>query len=397
MDQYSTISETLFVTGPSSTGKTTLVKQYLDKHSKLHVYIDCAVLSTPSQLYSDIIKGLTEDDNLSVYSPISFATTLLSLLKKKKRVRSRKFHIVLDNAHWLKNTNLSSCLPLLLHLDEFFDEPVDSSSRYYVQLILVTSMRLDVFSNLYPPGIRDKIVSRCKVVALGPWSKKELIERISSCPPTLRPESYPTLVNNVVNLNYNYKTRDYIDLKYLCEMAFERFIQEFPNDEEIDMAFYKKNKLPDTMKELTVVESTKIGLSWDMMLLITGAYIASFSTSRDDKVNFVKSNRKTKRRKTVTDNFCQGIKPFTLERLLQIYRRLSDSSMHERVENSRREDLVDSILANIRTLIDLKFLRNVGEDGLGSLTKLSIADYVDYKYAKLLAKNCDVQLDDYLK
>lgn len=409
----------IFVTGLPCSGKTTSIERVIKKHKEyIHVIINCNQIFKTSALYIHILKSLIKsldivyqvpDQVLPVQEFVYHYEQLSKLTVKKGFTKTL---LVFDRVERYKNNSMIETLPVFVSLQD-------------VNLVMVTCRApIDIFNSLKDVTIRKVIYNRLKVIEIAPLKKEELTNFVLEQPPCKHEDLYKTFANNVVLMLYDYSTKNYIEIRSYCQQNFEHFLDFFkarvkvtlvkerlikPSEEvtdsileELDIhrrhgfitevvvsfleSFKEMNRNVGADMRNVSFKKVEHTVVLGMGILIVAAYIAAYTRPSHDKRNFVKFQKRT-RCSTRLNCVEDGAKLFTMERVLQIYKALSNL-----ISDKPTQELPDSVLGDLQALEDLGIIKCHTGDGLSTLTQYKISPNLSKDYVKFLAQS-DLELD----
>lgn len=411
------------VTGMPSVGKTAIVEYVLnfDENYK-YSFINCNTVDTvtSNQFYATIINDLSSKLGKKVTKvKINSARDFIDAFEELNKFKSRydKLIVALDRIEFLKKSSILDCLTILA--------TVPNLKLIFISTESASSIIQDYFKSQW---LQSSLATRLVSVELAPWQKKDIIHQICKIEPFKEPELYRKFVNNIVQIVYNSNTKDFVELRSYCQENYCKFIDFYKrerneylrkkepklrkkSDEELDklkesydiqlsreyenhilasfLASFK-NICQDRDVWSSAEVNTDAKIEMEKGILIVAAYIAANTKPSDDKRNFVRFQKK--KLKKEDDNYHQ-MKPFTLERLVQIYKALCyDSSGQARGDMF---DIPDSLLSVVKTLEDLKIITLTGGDGFDAQSRFTLSKHLTRDYFKKLADTNEIQINHY--
>jgi len=416
------------ISGLPSVGKTTFVTRFLDKE-KCYVYahINCYHVATPTKLYSCIAESLGTGHKIRARGRTE-TSLIRSLLDFKeffqdyhqsvtKNTRTTRIFVILDHVELFKRTSLMEAVVSLSTIPDML-------------LILITESVYETLDTIKAAAPRLRIQNRTSIIELAPWTKSDLIQLILLQPPRQFDDLYRKFVNNVVAIVHSKNTNDPVEIRSFCQENFGTFIEFYKtrikalakkngmldsdssdiSDSELEeysvdsmyisssiCSFLDSFKTMVARKDIRSIDQRnldiKVALGTNIM--IVAAYVAAYTRPSHDKRNFVKFQKKRLPKRANSDyvSTVSSNRPFTLERLLQIYACLNNLSRgisDDGKENSMNH--LDSIASDVKLLQDLSILKCVGGDGLDSLSRFRISDRVERDYVQRSAQQVDLSL-----
>lgn len=433
-------NEVVFVTGPPSTGKTTIVKKVFNEDFVdvyLSAYVDCYSIPSQAKLFSTIYQAYSSTLNLSKTRAHKTKTRLPDssgpanladfprLLNEYHDIAKEKGYrglfIVLDHVDVFEKTNL---------MDSFV-----ALCRAVTQNLI--SLRLVVVSYEDPSDIVHYITQksvaiglsfqdRMQVVSCSVWSREDTVDWIMSLPPKLDElhDLYAKFVRNIVTLVYTSDSRDPRQIRMYCQQNFADFLDYHRNKTKEQIKKILKLGTDETIEDEVVEEYTlgvhhntalvqsflnnqnslsdkkrsdfrwthensEVKMTINTATMIVASYLAAYTRPADDKWNFVRYQaRKAKSRDTTSNNVN---KPFTLERLVQIYIQLLQKSVGERKLHIIYNN--DCALADVERLENLNILQHQGGYELSSEARYKLSPSIKRAYVERLAQHNNLSLE----
>lgn len=332
----------LFVYGQASTGKTLVVEAAVAQHR--HVMVSCVEAYSVRVLFGTILDQLvghrpTASNGfrnrvavcVSVADFVDHTNHFLDELGAEHVV------LVLDNAERLRDFD-PSVLSAILRLGEL--------TRSRVTPVLVSQIVFEKFRE--GTGVRDPIV-----IHFPQYTFDNMIDIVAAAPPhDAAPDFFRVFVRFVCTVFYH-PCRDLVEIRYLCHMLFPQFRRPVEDGvcKESDTQRLYRYIAPYFQRMLDKIYLRQVSISewlaagdadadaggagasdaFDMpraaKQILIAAYLASFTSSREDGKVFAVSSR---RRRTRRSSRASGIQkaagagaspaPFPLERLLAIHK-----------------------------------------------------------------------------
>lgn len=434
------LNEAVFVTGPHSSGKTYMVKKAFEEdYAEIYVsaYIDCYSVGSANRLYETICQSFTSTIDIDqetrakkrlpeIGEPVNLPD-VPKLMNKYHRLAVKKgfetLFVIFDHVEVFNQTNL---------LDAFV-----SLCRAISQKLV--PIRLVIISYEDPTDIIHTIVQksapvavslqdRMQVVSCSVWSKEDVASWILEQPPdseTMR-ELYIKFVKNVVTLVYTADGKVPIRVKQYCQSNFAKFLKYYKNKvkEHIRKSYNSEESIEDELldeyglgahMETAVIQSfvnsympiqdkkkrrkvwtsncPELRLNLNTAAMIVAAYVAAYTKPADDKWNFGGNlKRKPKSRGAPSHEDCAN-RPFTLERLMQIYIRLMQESVGERKLNIIFNN--DSSLGDVERLQNVNILQHQSGWDISSEARYKLSPGVKRDYVQRLAEHVQLDLNWY--
>lgn len=432
----------ILVTGKAAVGKTSLVLkifQQKEVFNGAYAYINCHEIATPSCIYRGIVQQL--EKNRRKTRDNSQEETLRQTEIDKfvaKIVTAHKHHaslcIILDQVEQFKWSNLFDTLKIFNAVPE-------------IKLLMISNeTAAEILNYIKQPAIRMMIHNKLNVLEVDPWTIPEIVSFISSDrPKTDWKDTYDRFVNNMIIYLYS-NTRNIHELRRICQTNYCDFLdvlfkvlerlyekqkkyrtKQLTREYLMDFEFsthhimeafhlfikdFKQKRWADSDLLRGVKVDTSV--SYYMTFMIAAAYIAAYTTSRDDKRNFITyQHRKTSRARD-TNALERKSQPFTLERLLQIYQRLTllqgkftsidDKSADQDDLETREEEklralkklpeIYNTVLYYVELLENPGLIRQVSGDGLDATTRYRVSDQLTKEYVQRLLDQIQVSLSD---
>lgn len=401
------------ISGPRGVGKTCFIKTCIETDDNIvGIFIPCHNIFTKQRLLTKILENLREAIQIKAkHDCKQLASSVKSFLEifeeylKKMRARKNlgpdmKVMIVLDKADILFKKDLFPAIVPLLKIKSVIivlvsTPPLSSIFRYAKLPVTAPSHLLRTFFEIY----------------LKPWTKEEIIELILQERPLENDKVYDTFVKNVVHLTYNQESKDYSILKTLTQNIWASFIEYCNMETESknsrrsvrnssssvigffeDKAFMKELKARQATLNKEISTDAACRLPVNLGFMVLAASIASYTKDFHDRINFVKCQKSRRLRSNEQYfNFVNEAKPFTLERLLQIFIALKQQNL---LIDGR--DILDQDISSVTTLVDLNIITKVSGDGLSGLSRYVIADHVEALFINRIADDINVNMTHYL-
>lgn len=401
------VSPITYLSGHSSSGKTTLAKKVLSelKHRVISIYIDCCKLTTPTEfldlIAQQLIHEFSADKIDEAYGKrISSKESFYSLLRLCDSIRQRNektankiINLTLDHVDYLKRTNLIDSLQFLWSMTDTI-----ASLGF-----LMISHDCYLFDSIKKQTERASLHKRTSFIHLKPWTIDDLVTVISQDKPKKRPEIYKDFVRNTIS-TFSYKdgtgiNRYYHVMKELCQKNFEDYIRTC-NDKSKDK--FAANLMLQKNKEALREGNEQTGLTLQathtatFICLLISVYFAAYTTASDDKINWVKKQKRAKfGRRRVMDRGDKQATSFTLERLLHIYRHIMARFMVGAMDIHEMKVLPDQILEYVSLLEHMYILHRCGGDLLDGDTRYRITNRLRKSYVQEQASLLGIRLSDY--
>jgi hypothetical protein len=436
-----TWNEVVYLTGPPSSGKTTLVKKlFEEKHKEyLHAYIDCFSIRNQAHLLSRIcqsfhsamnvrrsragknVKSLPEPD-----APVpvnDFYDAIIEYQNIAHDKGYRHLFVVLDQIEAFERTNMMDTFITLCRYNLLDIRLIIISCEHPVDMIHYVAHK--------HPSIAMSVQDRCQVVFCKEWSNEDIVKWILNTPPKKYQELYEKFVKNVVTLVTKTETKDPTIIRMYCQEHFEDFIIYYNKrrkEQVLKQLGLDSNSSEITEQELdnyelqrgfsgnllvsnflhtfkVLIQKNKDNSKWtssdkethlpkNTAILIIAAYIAAYSKISDDKDNFIRYQRKksSSRRRELDKKDLQN-KLFSLERLVQIYLELMKISSGTKTLNIINNN--DGVLADIERLKNLGILHHKSGFQFCSDARYKLSDDIKNEYIGRIADNWELQLQHF--
>lgn len=416
-------TEHICICGPSSTGKTTLVRKVFEEQDDyLHAYIPCELFSSSSKLFIKIYESFVINSGIGknrntvpsqVWALGDFIETLEKFQSRAISHGFKRLFIVLDRIDSLKGT---TALESISSLATFRD----------LSLIFITTNTIEsVASLIKSDDVKINLDINCTSIYVAYWSQQDIIDTILLRPPAHKKKIFKKFVNNVVRILYSSRTKDYIELRDFCRHEFAYFLtyysarshESIRKSEKLDenavitkelyKGFDLSPLLPSILSSfLASLKSDKFSgeENWRLAnerdrkpevitgLLIIACYIAATTSPSDDKKNFVKAQkRKVSRQKSESVNYV-ALKQFTLERLIHIHKGLLHIHYGESLDSPSKEDFLDQYLDSVTNLEEVDIIQLTMGDGLDPMSRYKLSGHITREYVNRLASYIEFEI-----
>jgi len=423
-------NDLIFIIGPPSVGKKTIVDKLFQEHSNLaHAYVNCYSITTASKFFAQICqsfqsyKKLREADKNKTrrpdvaksFSSHEFERYFGALVKLAEQRKIDRLYVVLDHVEVFQRTNLMHCFTSLVSMKRLniivitYESPAD---------IVHYSIRVSKTA-----GIR--IQDRVAPVIVPAWSKEDTIKYILSYPPREKEDLYKRFVRNVVAIMYASDNMNPTQTLLICQDLFEDFLRYYEektreqlrkhlknqgyetdfDDEDLEEFAKTKGHTVSTVgaflqsfrssiekkRQATVwtASDVEVRLQTNTAVMIIAAYVAAYTRPTDDRLNFVKLQKNTRLRKQAAID--KGSKPFTFERLYHIYKGLQRILVTTNHDHPIYEN--GFVLGDVERLENLNILIHQSGWSVHPDARYKLSPCVKRDYIDRLANNLDLKLE----
>ena len=423
----------LCVTGPESTGKTSIVKETLRVLKCMHVYIDCVEFSTSMAIYGAIVRklskqvsaaGLHQDGNqqgglrgkkrarhsnrVQGNANMSHFVTMVVDVIESGCV-GEKVWIVLDHVERVQKDDM---LPLIHSLSEF--------ASLDIGLIFIS--KIPWYSGVYSSGSRGKkIMKHPDVLEFPAYTTDQLIEicLAHGCGGKYKQyKAYFQQFLNVIVHTLGRATANLMDVRTVVGKLWPLYISPVKKQGLKMQHTQLMHKVMPHLKQ--IVSELDIGTndSWDgenadteqhrvllgipyiSKYILLASYLASRNKATTDKSVFdpgysgkrLRGSQALDRQvEKALEMKLRGSHPFPLERMLHIFYYIYDGPQEDMgISSIERAD----VLMQVTSMCALGWLSFCGTDPLTSpMYRCNLSDDTAY----LIAKVAKVRLHDYLK
>lgn len=380
----------VFIHGPPSTGKTSLVTRllYLLKKSVKSSIVNSICCYTSRLLFEPILKDLLEVKQSNIPNRCDYFMQFLNILKHAE-IQQERVIIVLDNCEMLGQEHmvLFSKLQELIKSYQF--------SVIFISQVVPAKFNEDI--NFIP-------------IVFEQYNSDDVSIILSRDKPNNWSLSIYQNFLNVFMGSFYGSCRDLVELRHLAKLLFIKYVEPIAdgscaeinqtllfrkispsihlllNNVYLGSSLENINSLSD---EKTKFEKLALDLPYYAKYFLIAAYIASFNLPKYDRQLFVKSSnkkRKTDRLNNKTENSASqlvGPKVFSLDRLLAIFYAIIE-------ENT---NMTANLLAQINTLSDLGLLIRLGD---GKLDTPKYRCSVSFDCVSNIARTVKFNLNKYL-
>ena len=203
-------------------------------------------------------------------------------------------------------------------------------------------------------------------------------------------------------------TKNLLELQDICHRNFDLYCLPIRNDEMTTKCSGRlflrfQNRLQELSEFLCDHKIARLPnimeLSKSMSYLILSCYLASHNSASSDKRHFLKaqgrSKRKTKKA-TKEDVELRAPKPFSFERLFNIYQALIN--LNERDDNVRRTLLADcSVQTQFAQLNKQSLVTVYGSYSISGSSKYNLSDVVTVKYIQEIASHVGLDIKSFIE
>uniref|UniRef100_A0A182J817 Uncharacterized protein n=1 Tax=Anopheles atroparvus TaxID=41427 RepID=A0A182J817_ANOAO len=402
----------IYMYGHTSTGKSSVLESLLWRVSGVkYIVLDTIGAYTNKIFFETLAHGLhdrvlSSENNYSYGRKLEYMKDFLAELRTLDPCFS--YVIVLENAERLRDMD-HNVLPMMLQLPEATGLNVSvvlvSSlpfEKYYIRTGLPSLIKLFV-----PEYTRDDIqrilgndyqkikLDVCDRIKSSDLSLDEEEKRLRVLDETLTKEFYANYVN--IFLSTFWKVcRDVKELQLVANECFVKYYEPVLDgtiDAQDAMKLWRNiskvmraalstiyMRLGTLNQEETPLRLTySVDLPYYAKYLLIAAYLASHNPAKEDKRLFMKHHGKQKKRLQTVNARAKvnekmatqmGPKPFSVDRLLAIFYAILDEKV----------GMTCNLLAQIPTLVHLKFLAHVSGEGhtLEGTTRLQCTVGLDF-------------------
>ena len=429
----------LCVTGPESTGKTSIVKETLGALKCMYVYIDCVEFSTSTAIYGAIVRKLSK--RVSAAGQQQEGEQEGSLRSQKRARQSghvqgnanmsrfvtmvvdviesgcvgEKVWIVLDHVERVQKDDM---LPLVNSLSEF--------ATLDIGLIFIS--KIPWYSGVYSAGSRGKkIMKHPDVLEFPAYTTDQLIKicLAQGCGNKYKQyKKYFQQFLNVVVHALGRATTNLMDVRTVVAKLWPVYISPVKKQGLKMQHTQLIHKIMPQLKQIVSELDIGINYSWDgannnnnnnaeieqhkvllgipyiSKYILLASYLASRNKATTDKAVFdpgyhgkrLRGSQAVDRQaEKALEMKLRGSHPFPLERMLHIFYYIYDGPQEDMgISSIERAD----VLMQVTSMCALGWLSFCGTDPLTSpMYKCNLSDDMAY----LIAKIAKVRLHDYLK
>lgn len=426
--------------GQPQVGKTTLVKEFFEANPEfIQVYFDCHLISSTSDLYIGILRELNVKLNINVKdkevpSKIigvdDFRDRIEDLSAKAERrsqddcEKTVRFYVILDNVHYWKKSFILDCIVA-----------IEKSSSSLTPILISDENIFHLMDHMKSVFNRSRIQDNTINIEIPSWEKIDIQNVILRCKPQNHVAMYELFVANAVPVLYPKETKNFASIRNCCQSNFQGFLEYYQHEvHKLDkktltmtgkkLDDYCLKRLPHIIQRLTFqfMDLLKGGsklkdstatydelykdreVNLNLGVLIVALFVAAYTNSSDDRRNFVRYQKKLKTRKTRAraEDEENVSRTFTMERVIQIYKQLSefskpcedqDDQSSQGIDVANQTYLPDSVLSDLKFLQDLKIIKIYAGDGLDSLTRYKIGSHITRDYVERIAQQVDLSLN----
>ncbi|KAI7904142.1 origin recognition complex, subunit 5 [Cokeromyces recurvatus] len=405
--------QSLFIYGPPSTGKTTVITEFF-KHNG--AYVNCVECFTPRLLFEHSLDRLikhkpTFTNGYTTSRKIDNVQQFVKAVQENVSAITRTKYLILDKAERIRDMP-GTILPVLLRLSELTERNicVVLISNIVFEKFRVKGGGVDPYLIRFPDYTREDTL-RILQLDFKPTTIDSIIE--------LNNEFYEGFLEVIYSI-FCHNCKDLNELRYFSSLLFPIYIKPLQEGlverhERAKLFKYAQPYFAEATEQLYLREissaewnkkqkklandvSVSLELPYYTRFLLIAAYLASYNPPRFDIRYFSKTaseERKKKRgggtRKT-TDKLggkmrqqLLGPKAFPVERMLAIF--------YSIIDDDTLEDTVD-IQLQITSLVTLRLLVRTT-----SMDRLDGAKYkcnVNFEFVRAVAKSVKFEIDKYL-
>uniref|UniRef100_A0A915I7S5 Origin recognition complex subunit 5 n=1 Tax=Romanomermis culicivorax TaxID=13658 RepID=A0A915I7S5_ROMCU len=422
--QMTRFSRWIHMIGPSCSGKTTIIRRFLDHLASPSIYIDCReVAQSEQRIFTYILNNVRlisrsrarrkyqknvydkqdREDHVIVKHTIDFLNELHRLT-----LTSDRLLIVFDNADKLKLFKTCEVLPILENLFDYDDR---FNNNLIVQVVTVCKIP---FWHLSPKnyGVDCDPVQVC-LPRLSEDDTLRILENFVRRRQELDPKT-DLLKAHCLDFAVRalYHDLNLTEMKSLIENQLVPILDVYHRklgdtnrkdqaqafkDFKATMSWRSKTESLDQNlnAELSNIQHHLENLSTRVKFLIIAAFLASYNQPSADARFFLKKcDKRRVSRKAASDpkkRLLKGPSIFTFERLLFIYVRMCDLHFED---PSPLIDVYNEILMEISSLCSSKLLCRTSNDKV--LSSLKLKCLCPYSKVKEISCSINFDLDQYL-
>ncbi|CAG9768036.1 unnamed protein product [Ceutorhynchus assimilis] len=379
---------TLYISGGSSTGKSSIISALLKALSIKHAMINLVECYTSKILFESILNQLSGHEiDPKIGAPFARCDNLMDFVEHIQKMSLAGSVIVIDKAEELRNMEFN-LLPGFLTLQELTNVQISviflseiAFEKYYYKLNILEPFKLH-----FPQYTKDELL---EILALD----FDYLENVST---SCDRDFYRNYLNVFLSVFYR-ACRDLSELRHMSRKNFIVYCEPIDKNQltvHDSMALWKHISpiFTASMQVLylrTSNDSSKplaqnLELPFYTKYLLIAAYLASYNSAKDDKRLFTKYHgKKTKTRKDVNRknkvsdklNTQMGPTTFTLDRLLAIFYSILEDKVgfnnHLLVQVSSLVELqLLSLASDPSTLDDRKYKCNVNFETIQSVSRM---------------------------
>ncbi|KAI8647290.1 origin recognition complex subunit 5 [Parasitella parasitica] len=408
--------QSIFVYGPPSTGKTTLLTEFFKPHG---AYVNCVECFTPRLLFEHSLDKLiqhkpTHANHYTTSRKIDNVQQFVKAIREQFKGKKVTKYLILDRAERIRDM-AGTILPVLLRLSEL--------TECNICVVFISNIVFEKFrvkgGSMEPYLIRFSEYTREDTLAI-----LQLDFTPTSIGDVELNEVFYAGFLEVIYSIFCYNCKDINELRYFASLLFPVYIRPLVNgtvlpaekaklfkhaqpyfSEATEKLYLREMSSAEWSRETRDLDGgarhisrpAEVELPYYTRFLLIAAYLASYNPPRFDVRYFAKSTNEHSKKKRgggsrkAADKLggkmrqqLLGPKAFPVERMLAIFYSILDDTL---------EDTVD-IQLQITSLTTLRLLvRTTGMDRLdGAKYKCN----VNFEFIKTVAKTVRFEVDKYL-
>lgn len=393
--------DALYIQGLTSTGKTSIVKNFLETFEIKHVFIDMIRCNTTKILFETLLNQISQIVNKTkTYNKCDNLMEFLHHLKYFLKDLEDQIVIVFDKAERFRKMDIN-LLPAFLRLQEL--------SQLDISVIFISNLsflKLIQKVNVNPPNnLYFRQYNREDILKILTISDKNFDDESLKLLQRTGDNFYKNYLNVLLSVFYR-NCRDLVELRHQSHKNFHNYcapvIKKEINPSDVSKLWHKiaptlKSSLEAVYMRTNAVATNITGfnapLPFYAKYLLIAAYLASYNPAKEDRRLFAKDH--VKKRKTlakirakekVTEllNTQLGPKQFTFDRLLAIFFSILDDKV----------GLCANLMSQISSLVQMQLLTTIG-DGV-NLDGHKFKCNVDFEYIQGISKSVGFNIRKYL-
>ncbi|KAI2799031.1 Origin recognition complex subunit 5 [Blomia tropicalis] len=380
--------------GPRATCKTGVVRSLVfEQLETFHVWINVLHHVNVKSIYESILLQIQKHLDIEENDPIHYLQKFKSSNNDQTRLYMNKFIVVLDNVDSLFRDNCNvEFIYLMNYLEQLTKNIVPISVIYISGHSIEWLMRQCDFK---PSSLQ---------VVFNEYTYDEMLKLLSSYADIKYQNYTPEFFNNYVNIilkTFHSFTRNFAELRNISLSNFQHYIkpitvEELTENDQGKLYMRFQPRLQDLIENFIAdhkchrVNISSFKMSPSMNYLLVSSYLATYNPIRSDKKHFVRNQgrvRKIRRKHTLKmrnddEDSTKQLKPFTFERVFNIYQALLHLN-----ENNRpiRQQLMSSgiVFEQFHELIKQNLIHPIKSSNTSSISshsKYLISDIVTHKH-----------------
>lgn len=419
-----TFVDCVYIYGPSSTGKSSIVTSVLDNLGIQHVRINLIECYSPKILFESILNQLS-GHKVDSFKGLPYAKCdnimdfIFNLKKCASEVDLNNTVIVLDKAERLRNMEYN-LLPSFLKFQEISQLPISvilvseiMFEKYYSKFVVDEPIKV-----YFPQYTQDELL---EILCLDHENVKDATHDHFGETFEISNEFYENYLNIFLSVFYR-SCRDLSELRYMSKLNFLKYCEPIAKGQykfddsmalwrnispilkaSLEVLYLRISSVTSEWKEQSGEVNKKFAFSKENLAqslelpyyakyLLIAAYLASYNPAKEDKRLFVKHHGKKAKRRGIKAkqivserlNTQLGPKAFGFERLVAIFYAI----LEEKV------DFNSSLLVQISTLVELQLLSLISDNCDFDGRKYKCC--VGYEFIQIISKTLDFHVEKYL-